>query len=74
METQIILQIISLILLIASIYLGAKYKKARRKFKEFRELIDAIDELWETYETNPQEIEKQWEKVIKEAKDLLEDP
>jgi len=74
MIQEIIPQIISIILLLLSIYLGSKYKKARRKFKEFRELIDKIDELWDAYENNPDEVEEKWAETIEEAKDLLEDP
>ena len=66
--------IISIILLLASMFLGAKYRKARKKFREFREFIDAIDELWDAYEENPDEVDKKFQQVVEEARDLVEDP
>jgi len=67
-DVGLIAEILTIVLALLSVFLGAKYRKAKRIMKEFAE---AINKTYKAIEDN-QLTEEEMKQVIKEWKDVLE--
>ena len=66
-DVGLIAEILTIVLALLSIFLGAKYRKAKRIMKE---LAEAMDETYKSIEDN-KVTEDELKKVLKEWKDVL---
>ena len=67
-DVGLISEILTIVLTLLSVFLGAKYRKAKRIMKEFAE---AINKTYKAIEDN-QLTEDELKQIIKEWKDVLE--
>ena len=67
---DLVAAVISVILLAASVFAGAKYTKAKRKLQKLAELLNTINEALQDDTVTDKEVAE----IVRDAQELIADP